>query len=87
MADLPTFSDGRLATLSGGGPATLSGGGPATLSDGGLAWAAVGGGLGRRGADFGADRTDVKDGSSTFAPRSALLEAHLRARGNTRECG
>ncbi len=54
---------------------------------GGLAWTADGGGLGRRGADFSADRTDVTDGSSTFAPRSALLEAHLRARGNTRECG
>ncbi len=54
---------------------------------GGLAGTADGGGLGRRGADFSADRTDVTDGSSTFAPRSALLEAHLRARGNTRECG
>ncbi len=43
--------------------------------------------LGRREADFSTDRTDVKHGSDTFAPRSALLEAHLRARGNTRGCG
>ncbi len=69
------------------GLAILIAGGPTSFSNGGLAWAAVGSGLGRRGADFSADRTDVKDGSSTFAPRSALLEAHLRARGNTRECG
>ncbi len=62
-------------------------GGLAILSSGGLAILSGGGGFGKRGADFSADRTDVKHGSSTFAPRSALLETHLRARGNTRECG
>ncbi len=35
------------------------------------------------GVDFSADLTDVRDGSSTFALRSALLEAHFRARGYT----
>ncbi len=43
--------------------------------------------LGRREADLSADQTDVKPGSDTFAPRSALLETHLRARGNTRGGG
>ncbi len=43
--------------------------------------------LWRREADLSADQTDVKPGSDTFAPRSALLETHLRARGNTRGGG
>ncbi len=43
--------------------------------------------LGRREANFSADQTDVKPGSATFAPRSALLETHLRARGNIRGGG
>ncbi len=43
--------------------------------------------LGRREADLSADQTDVKPGSDTFALRSALLETHLRARGNTRGGG
>ncbi len=39
--------------------------------------------FGRRGLEFNADLTDVKDGSNTFALMSALLEAHFRARGYT----
>ncbi len=42
----------------------------------------LGAGLGRWG-----QISDANNGSSTFTPRSALLEAHLRAHGNTGEYG
>ncbi len=51
--------------------------------DGELGLAVNSGWFGRRGLEFSADLTDVKDGSKTFALRSALLEAHFRARGYT----
>ncbi len=67
-----------------GGIIVAAGGGTIFAVDGGDSDFAAGGGwLGRWGNDFSADLTDVNDGSSTFALRSALLEAHFRARGYT----
>lgn len=43
----------------------------------------LGAGNGGREADFSTDGTDVNPVSATLAPRSALLETHLRAWGNT----
>lgn len=40
-----------------------------------------------READFSTDWTDVIAGSTTLAPRSVLLDTHLRVRGNTGEYG
>ncbi len=70
--------------MSGGIIITASGDRTIFATDGGDSDFAAGGGwLGRRGNDFRADLTDVNDGSSTCALRSALLEAHFRARGYT----
>lgn len=44
---------------------------------------ALGTGDCKRNVDFSADLTDQNAGSTTLAPRSALLEVHFRARGNT----
>ncbi len=74
---------GTIIAVSGGGTIVVSCGIIIAADGGDSDFAAGGGWLGRRGNDFSADLTDVNDGSSTFALRSALLEAHFRARGYT----
>ncbi len=75
---------GTIIAVSGGGTIIVVSCGIIIAADGGDSDFTAGGGwLGRRGNDFSADLTDVNDGSSTFALRSALLEAHFRARGYT----
>ncbi len=77
---------GTIIAVSGGGTIIAVSCGIIIAADGGDSDFAAGGGwLGRRGNDFSADLTDVNDGSSTFALRSALLEAHFRASPRTAE--